>query len=117
MAENDAEFLSRRRREEFRNYMIKGLDSGVAPRMAFPLQAIRELLSDGAWHSWQSVVAAGVRAGDLQVNTVSNKLYTALTAGLIERRGAYSSRRKRNGSGSVVSDTRELRLIDWPEPT
>jgi hypothetical protein len=116
MTDADRELIEQRRREDARRFLISALDPENAPRLSFGLRAARMTLADGHWHPWAAVVAAGLRASDLAVKTLDTQVRLALHAGLLERRGEYSRTYDRKQRKYVTTDSRELRLIDWPDP-
>lgn len=113
--ETDEELIARRRTEDRRIFLIKALDPEHAPRMAGAIRAVRDALSSAAWRPYSAVLAAGVRASDVAVKTVDNQLRASIAVGMVELRGQYSRWYDRRAKRWVVTDTRELRLIDWPE--
>lgn len=107
---SDAEFIAQRRSVDDRAFLIRSTDPEVAPRIAPAVNGIRSLLADGRWHRHDAVVAAGLRASDLAVQTVDNVLRRAMKVGMVERRGEYVSAYR----ARKASDTREWRLSSWP---
>lgn len=108
---SDEAFLAERRIADEKTFLIRSLDADRAPRIAPAVRAIRTLLADGEWHSWVSLAATGVRASDLAVRTVDNLIRRTVAAGVTEKRGESAT----TWRGRRSPDTRELRLIDWPE--
>lgn len=104
---NDEELIESRKRRDVRKFLVLAIDPAKAPRLSVGARAIRNLLLDGQWHPWEAAIAAGLRDNDLAVGTVNNILYSALSVEMIERRGRAGWRRN--------PDTREVRLIDWPD--
>lgn len=86
--------------------------------MAPALLAIRDLLADdGDWHPHSELMTEADAAGDLTPDTVKSRICEAVATGLIEKRGTYSPRRGGWPAPVVpATDTREYRLIDWPDP-
>ncbi len=110
MATTDAELIAERRSADDRRFLTAALLPSNAPRLAPALVAIRNLLLPGEWATWEAILATGLRASDLSVKTIDNMIRKAVTCGVLERRGDY----ERGGRGRTV-DTREVRLVDWPE--
>ena len=116
MTETDEEFLTRRRQDERRDFLISALDHANAPRLGPALSALRAALANG-WNGHAAVLAAGLRVSDIASKTLDQQLRNAVTAGMVERRGEYSRTYDRRRKAWKVQDTREYRLIDWPLPT
>lgn len=112
---SDLELIARRRAEDQRRFLISALNDENAPRLAPAANAMRDLLRGGEWQSWAAVMAAALRGSDLAVKSVDNFLRQLLTAGFVERRGEYERRYNRAARRWQHGDTREVRLIDWPE--
>lgn len=105
---SDEDFIASRRLADARKFLTNALDPSVAPRLAPALIAVRKILADGEWVAWTSVLAEGLRASDITVKTLDTQIRNAVVCGVIEKRGTYVRRSR--------TDTRELRLVDWPEP-
>ena len=112
--ETDTELIARRRAEDRRIFLIKALDPANAPRMAGALRAVRDALGVGGWRPYDAVLAAGVRASDITVKTVDNQIRASIAVGMVDRRGEYRRWYDRRAGQWNVTDTRELRVIDWP---
>jgi len=106
---DDVKILQQRAALDERRFLINSLDPELAPRIAPASRAIRETLADQRWHSFTELAAAGVRASDLAVRTVSNLIARASKAGMIEKRGEYVRK------GGRAIDSRMYRIVEWPE--
>lgn len=69
-----------------------GFDPDHPSRVAAACRHIGELLADGDWHRWKSIVTPVAADHDLQPATVSNLLRGMARMGGIERRGRYRRR-------------------------
>lgn len=110
--DDDAKLLQDRARADERQFLINSLNPEKAPRIAPAASGLLLLLADQRWHSFTETVAAGARpAPDLAIRTITNLLSRAVRAGMIEKRGEYT----RKQGHKPARDTREYRLIEWPE--
>ncbi len=101
-----------------RQFMVDLLDDERAPRLGPALNAIRGTLAQGGWWPHAGLVAAAQAAAELSPVTIRGRIAEAVYVGCVEKRGAWKPGHGR-WPGKVVpaSDTREYRLIDWPEPS
>lgn len=111
MSTNEDQILIlKRRRDDCRAFLSQAVHEQNAPRLAGALTALRSLLADGQWHSWEAALAAMLRASDVAVKSADSQLRNAVTAGYVQRRGEYQRGTRR----SPVQDMRQVRLIEWP---
>jgi hypothetical protein len=111
---SDEDVVAERRKRDERRFLIATTSPDKGRRLTPAVNAVRALLADGEWHTHNQTLAAGLVTSDIAVRTLDNLLRRACTADLIERRGNYI----RGGvGGRNASDTREWRLIEWPEET
>lgn len=110
-SQDDLDLIQERKIQDMRAFLVNALSDENAPRLAPALRAVRTLLLDGRWHHWTAALAAMLRASDVAVKSCESQLYNALKAGVIERRGDTT----RNANRSIATDTREIRLKDWPD--
>lgn len=71
-------------------------------RLAPAWKAATDLLKDGRWRTWGSVIEAMLKASDLQRNTCQNILYGAMKHGHVIRRGKFDQKTKK-----------DTRLVAW----
>ena len=111
----DSAYLAERKTADERRYLIRSMDPDVAPRLAPAVRAVHEHLADGRALAWDSVIAVGLRSSDLTLRTVSNTLRKLIAHGFVVREGKYSRAYVRGHWR--VSDTRTVRMGDWPLST
>lgn len=108
---SDEDLIAERRMADEKTFLINATDPEKAERIAPAVNALRALLADRRWHPQSAALAAMLRPSDLAVRTADNMMRRAWAAGFLERRGEYI----RASRGKKASDTREWRLIEWPE--
>jgi hypothetical protein len=114
-ARTDAQLIAARRREDERRYLLSVTDPKLAPKLAPGMQALRSRLIEQGSLSWESAVATALRHSDLAVKTVDVMLRKLLMVGFLTKSGEYSRTYNRRTKNWVVTDTRTVRLVDWPE--
>jgi hypothetical protein len=110
---DDEEFIAQRQARDARRFLEAAVDPDVAPRLSPALIAIRKTLSADGPTAHVTVLAAGVRAGDLAVKTVDNVLRELMRAGMVRRVGSYTRTYDRRSRRYVAHDTRMYFLEDW----
>lgn len=65
-------------------------------RLAPAWAAALELLADGKWHPWEEVMGALSEASDLQWQTCKGLIYGGVRSGVLEKRGTYNQRLKKD---------------------
>jgi hypothetical protein len=116
MTTKDAAYVAEQSAREAREFVLNSTRHDVAPRLAPAALAIRELVDDGRARDWAAVVAAGHRRSDVTVKTVDGFLRKAISTGCLVKAGSYSRYFDRRSRKWIVSDTRTVRLGDWPRP-
>lgn len=68
----------------------------LGPRQHIALDAIRDLLNDGRWHTHHELLTTGLNASDLTPKTVEELIRRAWRAGLYRRSTTTRIARARN---------------------
>lgn len=110
---SDVDLVAERRREDVRRFLRGACDPQVAPRLAPALLAMLAMLADRRWHPWAEVLAVGLRDTDIAVRTLEARVSQAVGLGWLARRGEWSRTWDRGARKWIISDARELRLIEW----
>ncbi len=111
----DAELIADRRRRDERRYLLTITDPTVAPRLAAGMQALRAELLDRGSLGWEAAVATVLRNSDVAVKTADLMLRKLIMGEFLTKSGEYSRTYNRRTKKWIVSDTRAVHLVDWPE--
>lgn len=66
-------------------------------RLAPAWKAALTLLADGRWRPWREVADAMIEASDVLPVTCTNLLHQGVRHGVLQRRGQYDQRVKKDG--------------------